>query len=287
MGLSIAATDGIAVLAKSDNSPVNWGFKVGVSQILKHLILCESEAGVKTYLPSDKKTHPKTTEKVVWTTFNFNWKRTPYNIFDTLALFDDITQKVKTNTWSAIISLNRYSYTTQETNRFFRRIIWSLGAGYVKVNNYDQLEERTMEQVKLPTRTNSNGTYSRQIVESTSGAIGNFIEYKGLGVYGELYYPLFKKSKERGSVFFGARASYYESGEILNAVTGLYFNLKNGKIDKSEPDNPAPDAVNFSITGQFNSIKNSRGEDNKGSKHLTAVSALVLQVAVPLRFSGK
>lgn len=257
------AANGASTLFKSKAPPFEFSVAAGHSRIFRH----------KTFInPITKKI---TTEVISWTNLIGSYETTNYNLFDPSMSYGNIKKSKTSENYSLLISYNRYFYSQLPRLRWMN-IIYSVGVGVAKTNNYSTLKKRDFEESTMVVNPNNNSIF-QSVTETTSGAIGNFEEYEGLAWYVEIFKTILQ-SPEWGSIYFGNRLTNYSVGQnpINNLSSGFYFNLRNGEKDESK----RKDLVGFSITAQFNQINKKDEKDYLDNNY-----SIVFQAAVPLRFN--
>ena len=272
---NIKASNGVSTLLKTDNPSLQYGLSGGYSRVLKHTYWTYTDT-----LKYGKNTH--SSEGMTWMNLTMNIEQANYNIFTPNGQYGQIVNKLTEQNGGVFLSVNRYFHSEIKKHKW-KRCIASFGIGYAKTNNYSSLKKRTLEDGVLV--YNSDSTAYQTVVETTSGAIGELISYEGLASFGEVFIPIIKgkKSKQYGSLYWGNRITYYGIGRnnyIINGSTGFYVNLKDRKLDKTDPDKPAKDVANFSIIAQFNQLKDVHSTD-----YIVDNFSILLQLSVPLRFN--
>lgn len=268
---SFKATNGVSTLYKAESAPFEYGLKTGVSWIVNHVYWVEVEDG--------KATDKHSSENMMWINFVGSIEQAKLNLFADGAEFDQILTKRYETNGSFYVSFNNY-FQSRFTKKKLLNNISSIGIGYAKTNNYSSLKTRTLEEgVQV---LDENETRFQSIIESTSGRVGDLVISEGFSAFGELFIPLIRKRKY-GSIYFGNRLTFFGIGDaenITNGVTGLYFNLKDQKLDDKNPQKSAKDILNFSVTGRFNQLNNSSEGD-----YFKDNFTVVLQASIPLRFN--
>ena len=172
-----------------------------------------------------------------------------------------------------LLSYNRFFYS-EVSNLRWLSCIYSVGFGYGKTNNYEELDDREYETGTIHYNADSSALTS--IVESTDAKVGEFKIYEGLACYGEIYFPLTNRKNKYISIYWGTKITSYAIGErenLINGNTGLYFNIRNQQKDPK-------DLFGFSVSGQFNQMKNLKKEG-----YFADNFSILLQATVPLRFN--
>ena len=240
----LKATNGVTTLFKEDNV-LEYSLIGGIS-------INKSTNFVKTNDKQDVlKSWAKTTglfkeDSLVtrhnnWFSFRAEYKNS------NLGLIDEVQQtfsKETYNSYAFFISYNNYFRSALKKHAWKNSIV-SMGIGYVKVNNYDNLSKHTFEQGTI-TIDSTNSTYTGISKPKTGKLLSEFKQTMGAGAYLEYFVPLNNGGSDDGlNTFFGVRLvgnNIFDDNEsIYNAFGGFYFNLKNGK-----------DEANFSIVARLN-----------------------------------
>lgn len=262
---SFKASNGISTLYKDGNPPIEFGVSGGVFFITKN----------KYWVFTG--TNERSSNAVEWVGLNASIEKNNLNIFFPENQYGTIKNVNRSTTGSLFLTYSRYFYSKIPAYKWIN-VIWNIGAGYAKVNNYYALKKRTYEEGRLV--YSNNATTYQSVSESISGALGPLKEYEGLAAFAEAYVPIIRNENTYGSIFLGTRFSLYSlnaKDKLVNNVSGLYFALKeNPGRDKSDKKY----AATFSVTGQFNQL-NSYSKEENFKKNFT----VVLQAAVPLRFN--
>jgi hypothetical protein len=262
---SFKATNGVSTLYKADSAPLEYGITGGVSLKISHKYWVFLDK-------NEKLTERRSSESIWWANFIGG----NYNLFTSTEPYGELLVKESELNSSFYISINNYFYSKISRYKISNRI-FSIGVGYAKTNNYNSLKTRTFEQGVIRLNTDNASSY-QSVSETISGKEGKLIVYEGISAFAELYIPLVRNPKY-GGIYFGNRVTYFSltNDNIVNGITGFYFNLKDKKVDGEKP---GKDILNFSVTGQFNQLNNSSNPD-----YFNKNFSIVLQAAIPIRFN--
>ncbi|PBQ34751.1 hypothetical protein CNR22_24240 [Sphingobacteriaceae bacterium] len=257
------ANNGVSTLYKTDNPPLEYGVSGGYSRIISryHYLLVDAAGNV---------TNDTSSQAVNWISIKGGLDQAKYNLITPTAGYGNMNSQRNDLLGNVFISFNRYYHSDLNFLNRLGRGIWSAGLGYAKTNNYNTLNERTLQDGALI--YNADTTAYQTVVESKSGVIGKLETFEGITVFGEYFIPLVRRA--RGGFYFGNRVTFYAVNtkkNIANGNSGFYVNLK---------EKGGNDVFSFSLIAQFNQFNRIEQSD-----YFDKYFSVVLQAAVPLRFN--
>lgn len=264
----ISASDEVSTLWKVKDPKTDCSLSFGANHIQPYHYWTFKEGNRQ-----NKPVGDTSSEVINWWSFKTNIDWGNYMLITPASGSDSMLFNRKESNSLVLLSYNRFFYSEVSRLRWLS-CIYSIGFGYGKTNNYEELDDRKFESGTI--HYNSDSSSFTSIVESTDAKVGEFKVYEGFACYGEIYFPLTNRKNKYISVYWGTKITSYAVGardNLINGNTGLYFNIRNQQEDPK-------DLVGFSITGQFNQMKD-LGQVDYFDKNFS----VLLQATVPLRFN--